>query len=755
MTAELRSFPIRSSRESGNILVYVVMVMLIFAVLGATMVSLFSTSTGSTATANDLRRAIYLSESGIRYAASELRNNGFSTTEITKLNNTIYKSSPSGEFDITVFGAWFISSTVQYVSNGAIAVEVEKGKIPSGFFEKNLPEVIPDLFIVAIGNDPLSSDATAKVTGFSNTPGNYTSFEFIVSDDFRVSKKINPDTEPGLVGMAVRPFEDGTLTLSGHLDLPKSALNIFPKTKGSFIFKEGTYFYETAKDEGDRFRLYNITAPPGVNFSSGAINKSADYIILNYNNYFITSKSSFGNVTYGGDLDHAVAFRTSDRTSDHRLPTIQATLPDMQQKETNADYISGGVDAKGDYMQIGGISGSNIGAMWFKETLNLGGATDYCDAGECLFKIGMRAFFTLEYSGSGDGLIFALLNGALNQVGSVGGDFESPELLGYAGDSRLNNSGSFLDTTGIKGLRPPKIGLEFDTKRNWDQTFETKPVDFCSGSSLRQNTRNDPDPSSSTRDYLQYVYWGSDTVNVPCRTTPVNRSSSYDDNRHDPAAAPAEDWFRSVSGVINTSPAITSDGKTIYIGSNNSDTNPTVGRLYAFELDADGYPKPGWETPFFTGTSVTSPVLSSNGTIYVGSGTSLYAFAPDKSIKPGFPFNTAGTVTKPTIGGDGTIYIVANVAPKFGYVYAIRPDGSLKPDWTFNPQLIVSVVAAPYVTAPVMSADNSRVYVAAREGSIYAFRTTNGSVDWQRQPGGVINAPVGVDATRSLHRHQR
>ena len=104
-------------------------------------------------------------------------------------------------------------------------------------------------------------------------------------------------------------------------------------------------------------------------------------------------------------------------------------------------------------------------------------------------------------------------------------------------------------------------------------------------------------------------------------------------------------------------------------------------------------------------------------------------------------------MTKPTIGGDGTIYIVANVAPKFGYVYAIRPDGSLKPGWTVNPQLIVSVVAAPYVTAPVMSADNSRVYVAAREGSIYAFRETNGSVDWQRQPGGIINAPVGVDAS--------
>jgi outer membrane protein assembly factor BamB len=139
---------------------------------------------------------------------------------------------------------------------------------------------------------------------------------------------------------------------------------------------------------------------------------------------------------------------------------------------------------------------------------------------------------------------------------------------------------------------------------------------------------------------------------------------------------------------------------------------------------------------------MTSPVLASSGTIYVGSGTRLYAINPDKSIK--FSYNTVGKVTKPTIGGDGTIYITANVDPKFGYVYAIRPDGSLKPGWTLNPQAIISPVSAPYVTAPVMSADNSRVYVAARDGYIYAFMASNGSVDWQRQPGTVINASVGV-----------
>ena len=50
------------SGEKGNILVYVVIVMVIFGLLGALMVSLFSTSIGSSATANESRRAFYLAE---------------------------------------------------------------------------------------------------------------------------------------------------------------------------------------------------------------------------------------------------------------------------------------------------------------------------------------------------------------------------------------------------------------------------------------------------------------------------------------------------------------------------------------------------------------------------------------------------------------------------------------------------------------------------------------------------------------------
>ena len=118
---------------------------------------------------------------------------------------------------------------------------------------------------------------------------------------------------------------------------------------------------------------------------------------------------------------------------------------------------------------------------------------------------------------------------------------------------------------------------------------------------------------------MQYVYWGSDTVNVPCRTTPTDRSSTYDDNRHNPGGTPASDWFLSLSGVVNTSAAVSADGKTIYVASNPRDTNPTSGRLYAIELDAQGSPLAGPGTPFFVGSNgVTSPFIDSIGNIYVG-----------------------------------------------------------------------------------------------------------------------------------------
>jgi Tfp pilus assembly protein PilX len=55
------------SGSTGNVLIYVVVLMLIFGVLGVVMVSLFTSTTASTVTRNDSRRARYMAESGMRY----------------------------------------------------------------------------------------------------------------------------------------------------------------------------------------------------------------------------------------------------------------------------------------------------------------------------------------------------------------------------------------------------------------------------------------------------------------------------------------------------------------------------------------------------------------------------------------------------------------------------------------------------------------------------------------------------------------
>ena len=120
------------SEDRGNVLIYVVLVMVIFGLLGVTMVSLFSTSISSSSTRNDTRRAFYMAESGIRYGVSQLRSKDFESKDIDDLNTTTFKLPPLGEFKINVFGPWFESPSDQNIGgSGTLNLKVSEGKIPS------------------------------------------------------------------------------------------------------------------------------------------------------------------------------------------------------------------------------------------------------------------------------------------------------------------------------------------------------------------------------------------------------------------------------------------------------------------------------------------------------------------------------------------------------------------------------------------------------------------------------------------------
>ena len=123
LTRIRRWLPKPLAEERGNILVYVVLVMIIFGLLGVMMVSLFGTSVSSSATRNDTRRAFYMAESGIRYGVSQLLAKDFGSQDIEDLNTTTFKLPP-GEFKINVFGPWFESPTDQDISGSAGTVQV-------------------------------------------------------------------------------------------------------------------------------------------------------------------------------------------------------------------------------------------------------------------------------------------------------------------------------------------------------------------------------------------------------------------------------------------------------------------------------------------------------------------------------------------------------------------------------------------------------------------------------------------------------
>lgn len=740
----------RLAQERGHILVYVIVTMVIFAVLGVSMVSLFSTSVTSSAVRNDNRRAFYLAESGLRYGLSELRQKGFSSSDIATLNDTEYKIPPTGKFDINIFGAWFKSPADQSLNSGTLNVEIDKGKIPLSFFEKALPAVIGDLYLAVASLDPRSetpgpADAEfSEVNGFSYTPGDFVSFIFNLADDFVIGK--NKDVCLAVMPLNTDPFSPGSA--SSYLDLKPSASNIFPKTDGSFILKGLTYYYETAKLEDGKFRLRGIKERPGVDGPDPVVFESSDLILLAPNNYFITSKGTYGEVTFGGDLDYAASL--SDH-SYHEKPDIELDISKVAQRESNESFISGGTEGENPYLRISGSTG--LGAMWYNQNLflgGLGGLKDvndyYCAAGRCFFARGLRVFFTLELGSItpppvGEGLIFAIINGIDNSNASIGGDAERSELLGYAGDGRLDASGSLYPLSTAHGLFPPKVGLEFDSKVNFSDMFENKPVNFCSSpTNLKTNTRNDP----NARDAVQYVFWGNNSIDADCR----DDLPSYDDNRHSADLFPwlpdeDRDWKVSI-GSIESSPAIAPDG-SVFVGTIN-------GYLHAF--NPDGTRKTGWSAAFDTGTGqpVSTPVIvgdSPNYTIYVTAGNKLFALSPDKNQKSGFPFTVSGTITgKPAIGSgsDKTIYLTSSADVKFGFIYAITPSGNPKPEWSSNPVLFVNTTSPPVITPPVISKNNSRLYFALRDssGSLYSISTSTGASQQLRSLGARIDKAVAV-----------
>ncbi|GEM_PF-758114 len=195
---------------------------------------------------------------------------------------------------------------------------------------------------------------------------------------------------------------------------------------------------------------------------------------------------------------------------------------------------------------------------------------------------------------------------------------------------------------------------------------------------------------------------------------------NYLKNYFGPSNDEGKKWSFETEDYVGSSPAIGSDG-TIYVGSGHS--------LYA--INPDGTEKWSFETEGYIGSS---PAIGSDGTIYIGSGDSLYAINPDGTEK--WSFEVDRNISSSAIGQDGTIYVGSGD----GNLYAINPDGTGK--WSFETE-------GYEVSSPAIGSDGT-IYVGSKDGRLYAINP-DGTEKWSFKTRGSVKSSPAIGQNGTIY----
>ena len=724
-----------SLNNRGTLLVYMVVVILIFGVLGVSLVSLFTTSTTSSATPNDAKRALFIAESGIRYALSEIRNSPDVYNAAELLNSTSeFKLGKNRSFTISVFSPGFKSAeTKTIVGSGSLILDVPYGgKFPDDF-------LIPNVSVIdwlRFKENPIPSDSIAAFSS-STKADPPDSVTLDLTDDFDINLK---DT----VSFALLVTDAETnIPRGSSIYVAEDAKDFFPAEQGAIRIMNRTdnlyydYFYESRvhEESNNRVALTNVREMPNATWQNIANLTTTDHVILSPYNFRLFASGKSDEITT--EIGYNKPIWALSIPSEYTI-YMRELLQDAQINQAG-DVIrtQEGGDEK---IELGrGSSGTEgFGDLWYGGEKPIGGNTSFCVEGRCFFDEGIRVYFTVDLTGDGEGFNFALISAGgdppVNTALSAGGDFELSELLAYAGDSRLDTAGtSFVDKDDAslpRGLQPPKIALEFDTRTNLNV-----PLLYCqSASNLAPNSRNDPRPDNADKDVVQHVFWGNELLTIPCR----GNNPLYDDNRHDAEGLLSLNWSFTAGGAISLGrPAIGADG-TVYM-------SDTAGSLFAF--NPDGTVK--W-TFILIDSNDYAPGIDRtggphDGTIYSDiSGNSLVAINPDGTEKWRVDIGTDFDST-PAVGPDGSIYFGTDS----GQIIKLNPDdrnlGLAFPNLTDGREWIFNT-GDQVDNSPALSPDGSVVYAVSNDNNLYAVNTATGIEEWRfpilTEPNEINSSPT-------------
>ena len=187
-------------------------------------------------------------------------------------------------------------------------------------------------------------------------------------------------------------------------------------------------------------------------------------------------------------------------------------------------------------------------------------------------------------------------------------------------------------------------------------------------------------------------------------------------------------WKVQIGTKITASPVIGSDG-TVYVGSTNglSAVRPTDGKVL-------------WNLP--VGIVEQTPALGSDDTVYFGikSGQSraIYAVARDGTLRwqygPVLASSPYGGF--PTVGADGIVYVGFGTG-----VHAFSPDGASL--WSYDTGTAVSSFPVIGGMASTQAGGNAVLYVASIDWKLHAISSQRHGTDTNAPP----TANAGLDQT--------